>query len=135
MAKDSSIQDWRSTGRRKARRALFNARVTFKCVDCGRTTTEPPKDAPVFFDEIWPAKGRVLSPRSLQADHESKDLQNNAVEDLNWRCASCHKLADSKTSKGTSQKAGKVMDMFRTMLQPIAEQLCRMGCNDSRKLA
>ena len=113
MAKDENIIDWRSTGRRKARRALFNARVDFKCVGytdtsgkhhvCGKTTFASPKDAPSFFEEIWPSERRVLSPQALQADHESKDLQNNDIEDLNWRCSSCHKLADSQTQKGESR--------------------------------
>lgn len=102
MARDELIIDWRSTGRRKARRVLFNARVDFKCTDCGKTTKAPPKDAPIFFDEIWPYESRVLNPQSLQADHESKDYTNNNLEDINWRCASCHKKADMKTEKGVS---------------------------------
>jgi hypothetical protein len=102
VAKDEMIIDWRSTGRRKARRALFNARVDFCCVDCGRTTKVPPKDAPVFFDEIWPYESRVLNGQSLQADHESKDVTDNDVSDLNWRCASCHKKRDIQTGKGVS---------------------------------
>jgi hypothetical protein len=102
LARDELIIDWRSTGRRKARRALFNARVDFCCVDCGKTTKVPPKDAPVFFDEIWPYERRVLNGQSLQADHESKDVTNNNIEDLNWRCASCHKKQDMKTEKGVS---------------------------------
>lgn len=122
MASDDKILDWRSTGRRKARRALFNSRVEFKCVgytddkgtfhSCGKTTIEPPKDAPRHFDEIWPEENRVLSPQALQADHESKDLQNNAVEDLNWRCSSCHKMADKQTGKGESQKASDILDLL-----------------------
>ena len=122
MASDDKIKDWRSTGRRKARRSLFNARAEFKCVGytdsqnnhhgCGKTTIEPPKDAPNFFDEIWPQENRVLSSVALQADHETKDLQNNAIEDLNWRCASCHKLQDQQTSTGVAQNADKILDMF-----------------------
>jgi hypothetical protein len=96
---DGKIKDWRSTGRRKARSALFKARVMFKCVDCGRTSKEPPKDAPAWFEEIWPEENRVLE-YSLQADHETKDLTHNTIDKLNWRCAPCHKAQDSKTEKG-----------------------------------
>lgn len=117
---DSQIEDWRSTGRRKARRALFNAYIPFKCVGwtntltgkayvCGKTTREPPKDAPKHFDEIWPLESRVLNPQSLQADHESKDMQVNDIQDLNWRCASCHKYQDKQTAVGertVSQNTG-----------------------------
>jgi hypothetical protein len=96
---DGKIKDWRSTGRRKARSALFKARVEFKCVDCGRTSKQPPKDAPAWFQDIWPDTNRVLD-YSLQADHESKDLMHNTIDKLNWRCAKCHKEQDSKTGKG-----------------------------------
>lgn len=81
------------------------------CVDCGKTSREPPKDAPNFFEEIWPEEKRVLSSQ-LQADHESKDLTNNAVEDLNWRCPSCHKKADQKTESGVSQSQNEVYELF-----------------------
>ena len=113
MASDDKIIDWRSTGRRKARRALFRAGIEFKCVGytnesgvhmpCGKTTTEPPKDAPRNFDELWPSEKRVLSPQALQADHETKDLTVNDIEDLNWRCSSCHKLQDQQTEVGVTQ--------------------------------
>lgn len=102
MTKDETrIKDWRSTGRRKARRSLFQSYVPFKCEDCGKTSKKAPKDAPTWFDEIWPEEKRVLD-YSLQADHKSKDLTNNEVENLAWRCAPCHKLADNKTSVGES---------------------------------
>ena len=99
------IQDIRSTGRRRARRSLFNSRVDFCCVDCKRTSKEPPKDAPKWFEEIWPEENRVLD-YSLQADHLTKDLYENFEEDLVWRCARCHKESDSQTAKGESTIVG-----------------------------
>lgn len=109
MKDEGGIHDWRSTGRRKARKALFEAYVSFECVDCGKTNIEPPKDAPSWFEEIWPESDRVLrndknSAYSLQADHISKDYQNNEIENLVWRCPSDHKKADAKTQKGVAQK-------------------------------
>jgi len=107
---DERIIDWRSTGRRKARRALFNAFEPFKCVgytkkgikhECGKTSREPPKDAPVWFEEIWPRENRVLD-YSLQADHLTKDLTENDVAHLGWRCASCHRSSDAQTEIGES---------------------------------
>ena len=104
--------DWRSTGRRKARKALFEAYIPFACTDCGVTNMEPPKDAPTWFDEIWPEDNRSLrndknSAYGLQADHISKDYTNNEVENLVWRCPSDHKRADAKTEKGVAQRAIK----------------------------
>lgn len=108
MKNDDNIKDWRSTGRRKARRALFNSYAEFKCagyvergirVVCNKTSIEPPKDAPPWFDEIWPVENRVLD-YSLQADHETKDVTLNDESHLNWRCASCHKKQDQQTDKG-----------------------------------
>jgi len=103
---ESKIKDWRSTGRRKARRALFDARVPYACADCGVTSKEPPKELTdkqkLFFDEIWPEENRILD-YPLQADHESKDYQNNELEYINWRCSPCHRKADSKTGKGEAQ--------------------------------
>ena len=109
MKDESGIVDWRSTGRRKARKALFQSYAEFKCVDCGATNIEPPKDAPHWFDEIWPNEKRTLrnnenSAFGLQADHLSKDYQNNEVEFLEWRCPKHHKQADVKTKKGEAQK-------------------------------
>lgn len=101
MKNEDSIQDWRSTGRRRARKVLFNSFVSFECVDCGRTSKNPPKDAPSHFEEIWPSELRVLD-YSLQADHLTKDLTNNSEEVLAWRCNPCHKASDSKTEKGES---------------------------------
>lgn len=102
MTKDESkIKDWRSTGRRKARSTLFKARIDYKCVDCGRTSIEPPKDAPSWFAEIWPEEQRVLA-YSLQADHETKDYSANDLEQVNWRCQPCHKKHDAQTEKGES---------------------------------
>lgn len=116
MKDETRILDWRSTGRRKARKELFVNYVSFECVGytkpdgtkvkCGKTTIKPPQDAPPWFDEIWPESNRVLTPQALQADHETKDVTQNSIQDLNWRCASCHKLQDSQTAKGvqTTQK-------------------------------
>ena len=101
MKDEDRIIDWRSTGRRKARKELFTNYVEFKCVDCGRTSIKPPMDAPSWFDEIWPEENRVLD-YSLQADHESKDVTNNDINVLAWRCSPCHKKHDSQTGKGES---------------------------------
>lgn len=116
MKDETRVIDWRSTGRRKARRQLFLHRVDFCCVGyvkddnvipCGKTTTVPPQDAPSWFEEIWPSVQRVLNPQSLQADHETKDLTQNDIMHLNWRCASCHKLQDSQTEKGMATVSGE----------------------------
>lgn len=104
-------KDVRSTGRKRARAVLFNIRRPFFCVGyedpdgqhhpCGKTSQEPPKDAPSFFNEIWPEENRVLG-YTLQADHENKNLLDDDPANLNWRCASCHKLSDQQTEKGVS---------------------------------
>ena len=99
MKNEAHIRDWRSTGRRKARKELFASHVPFKCSICGKTSIEPPKDAPPWFDEIWPTDNRCLD-YSLQADNETKDLTNNDVSVLSWKCAPCHKESDSQTEKG-----------------------------------
>jgi len=100
---EDKILDWRSTGRRKARATLFKSYTSFECVDCGRTSLNPPKDAPPWFEEIWPVENRELQ-NSLQADHEGKDTQDNSIENLAWRCSSCHKLHDNQTEKGKSTR-------------------------------
>lgn len=107
MTRDESrILDWRSTGRRKARRALYSSYIPYECVGldeipCGKTSKEPPKDAPKHFEELWPAENRVLD-YQLQADHEDKDVTNNDISNLNWRCAFHHKMSDKRTGVGES---------------------------------
>lgn len=107
----SNVVDWRSTGRKRGRRTLFETRREFKCVGwengngthfpCSKTTKEPPPDAPSWFDDIWPEDERVLS--QLQVDHENKDYTDNDPANLNWRCASCHRNADNVTERGVSR--------------------------------
>lgn len=99
MKNEENVQDWRSTGRRKARKELFNAHVSYECADCKKSTISPPQDAPPWFEEIWPEENRVLASQ-LQADHETKDFTQNEVQYLNWRCPSCHKKQDLTTGKG-----------------------------------
>lgn len=120
----SKIVDWRSTGRREARRQLFRARVPFKCVgyrlpdgrrsNCGKTTIEPPKDAPAWFEDIWPEENRVLV--KLEADHESKDWTNNDLEHINWKCPSCHKKDDASTEKGQAQVTSQLFPTKRKVM-------------------
>src|SRR5215510_473934 len=104
MNLESRTGDYSSTGRRKARRELYKAFVPYQCVDCGKTSKEPPKDAPNYFDEIWPEENRVLDSQ-LQADHESKDYTNNELDYINWRCVSCHQKIDRTTAKGEPTKS------------------------------
>jgi len=101
------VVDWRSTGRKRGRRTLFESRRSFECVgvvelsiSCGKTTKEPPPDAPPWFEEIWPEEKRDLT--QLQVDHENKDYTDNDPANLEWRCASCHRLHDNLTETGVS---------------------------------
>lgn len=96
-----NVDDWRSTGRRRARRTLYRARRPYSCESCGLTVTIPPKDAPTYFDEIWPEEDRVLNSQ-LQANHKTKELTDNSEESIEWLCPSCHKIKDSQTEKGIS---------------------------------
>ena len=99
MKDESKIVDWRSTGRRIGRRALYAAYVEYKCQTCGRTVIEPPKDAPRWFEEIWPVERRELESQ-LQVQHISKDVTNNDLASIKWLCPSCHKIEDSTTEVG-----------------------------------
>jgi len=112
---DGQVQDWRSTGRRRARGILFDSRVDYACVGfndptthllvpCERTSMAPPKDAPRWFQDIWPEQNRCISSQ-LQADHLDKDVTHNTIENLVWRCPSCHKIQDQQTEKGMAQEA------------------------------
>lgn len=105
---ESKIKDWRSTGRRKARRTLYRAYVIYKCnyPGCGVTTKEPPSDAPAWFDEVWPKDKRELD-YPLQANHKTKDLTQNDESVLEWLCAPHHKLVDSQTEIGVSTMRGR----------------------------
>jgi len=99
MKNEDNIVDWRSTGRRKARRELFTSYTEYKCSSCSKSTKEPPKDAPTWFEEIWPEENRTLLSQ-LQANHLTKDVTINTIDFLEWLCPSCHKIKDSKTEVG-----------------------------------
>ena len=106
--KGDNIKDWRSTGRKRGRRALYEAKRPFVCagvealsITCSKTTKQRPTDAPDFFYELWPLKNRVLN--ALQVDHINKDFTDNDPSNLVWRCPSCHRLADNMSGVGESQ--------------------------------
>lgn len=106
----NQVQDWRSTGRKRGRRILYETRREFKCigvpelgVECGKTVVEPPPDAPSWFEDIWPEEMRVLT-STLQVDHLSKDYTDNDPANLEWACASCHRLSDNLTEPGVSKE-------------------------------
>ena len=98
---EDAIKDWRSTGRRKARRELYRNYIDYKCNVCGVTTKEPPKDAPKWFEELWPEERRELN-YQLQANHMTKDYTQNDIDVIEWLCEPCHKVKDSQTDKGVS---------------------------------
>src|SRR5215468_113203 len=98
---EDRIKDWRSTGRRKARRELYANYVDYKCAVCGVTAKEPPKDAPRWFEDLWPVERRELN-YQLQANHMTKDYTQNDIDVLEWLCEPCHKIKDSQTGKGES---------------------------------
>lgn len=104
------VQDERSTGRKRGRKALFESGREFKCVGvpeknivCGKTTAKPPPDAPRNFEDMWPEELRVLS--QLQVDHENKEWMDNDPANLEWRCASCHRIHDNMSGVGESTVA------------------------------
>lgn len=100
---DKEPKDLRSTGRKRARKVLFETERPYCCRICGVTTINPPPDAPANFEEFWPEARRELeSTYSLQAQHINKQLMDVDPVNLEWLCASCHKLEDSQTSKGVS---------------------------------
>lgn len=74
--------------------------VVEKELECNKTTRYPPPDAPRNFQELWPEEGRELT--QLQVDHENKDWTDNDPANLEWRCASCHRIHDNLTEKGVS---------------------------------
>lgn len=106
MKNDDEIKDWRSTGRRRARRVLFESYEPFECEYCKRTVKIPPMDAPPWFDEIWPEERRELT-STLQAQHKMKDYEQNDLSVLSWQCASCTKIEDMQTAKGESVLGNK----------------------------
>jgi len=93
------VVDWRSTGRKRLRKALFEEEVPYKCNQCGRTSVKPPPDAPPYFEDIWPEEKRVLA-YSLQANHINKDITDNDPANGEWLCALCHKALDSMSAVG-----------------------------------
>jgi len=93
------IKDWRSTGRKRARKVLFDEERPFMCEICSRTVIEPPPDAPEYFEELWPSAKRLL-PYTLQANHKNKDITDCDESNLQWLCSLCHKLLDRLTAKG-----------------------------------
>lgn len=112
---EDAIKDWRSTGRRRARRELFRNYVEYKCNVCSRTSLSPPKDAPKWFDELWPEERRELN-YPLQANHMTKDYTQNDIDVIEWLCEPCHKVKDSQTDKGESTVQREIPEPYQETL-------------------
>lgn len=104
--------DPRSTQRKRARKILFREEIPYICgaphyregaYFCKHSPTKLPENAPQTL-ELAPV-GMRIDGLALQANHISKDIMDNDLVNLEWLCASCHKLEDSKTGKGVSQKS------------------------------
>lgn len=95
-------KDPRSTQRRRARSALFKARVPYWCNDCGHGPKILPKDFPVGKIELPPRSLRDKN--QLQANHINKDIMDCDLVNLEWLCPSCHRIKDNMTGKGVSIK-------------------------------
>lgn len=102
--------DPRSTQRKRARKVMFNTGVPYICgspnfdttESCGRSPKELPKDAPKTLELAHPDKQFVSV--GLQVNHINKNIMDNDPANLQYLCASCHKVKDSKTEKGVSIK-------------------------------
>lgn len=109
-------KDPRSTQRKRARKVLFKSGRPYVCegyikydfeneistkVICGKSPKSLPPDAPKDL-ELAPVELRTVT--GLQADHENKNIMDNDLANLSWKCPSCHKISDSQTGKLVSTK-------------------------------
>lgn len=99
-------KDIRSTGRKRGRASLFKTRRRYSCTYCGVTCSIRPPDAPKNFEDFWPINefGISATKSALQCNHLNKNLLDVDPVNLEWACASCHKLIDQTTDKGISVK-------------------------------
>jgi hypothetical protein len=96
-------KDARSTGRKRGRQSLFRSGRAYRCADCWKkgVLTAPrtlPPDCPKSFTNFAPG---ILN-HTLQCNHINKNVLDNDTVNLEWLCATCHKLKDQQTSKGVS---------------------------------
>lgn len=106
----NNIKDPRSTGRKRARRTLFNTKRLYACQICGITSRLRPPEAPNNFEEFWPLESglseatllKTTTKSALQANHINKNVLDNDPANLEWLCPPCHKKKDLTTSVGES---------------------------------
>jgi hypothetical protein len=113
LPSEKEPMDPRSTQRKRARKVLFRLGVPYICGSphyrpegtwCKRSPTREqlPRDAPKDLELA--GEGKQYASVTLQANHISKNIMDNDEYNLEWVCPSCHKIEDSKTEKGVSQK-------------------------------
>lgn len=107
------MKDPRSTGRRRLRKALFDARIPFICNVCGHGPKQLPMDFPRSLMEEFefaPVGDRDKS--RLEANHINKDWWDNDESNGEWLCPSCHKKKDGQTEKGISVVDSDIADLL-----------------------
>lgn len=86
--------DARSTGRKRARKVLFESGRPFICAGCD------------WVPEGVSPKGEILDPvkltrsNNLDANHINKNILDNDPANLEWLCRTCHREKDRATDKG-----------------------------------
>lgn len=90
---DERIKDWRSTGRKRARRILLAlveaGEREYVCEECRHVPSIPYTETSRSGD-------------FLDANHKNKDWKDNDPANLEFLCRDCHYKKDRSTAKGVS---------------------------------
>lgn len=96
MKSNDDVKDPRSTGRKRARKVLFETGRPFLCEHCG------------YIPDGVNEQGEIVDPQALtrsnnlDANHKNKNILDNDPSNLEWVCRDCHYKLDRATEKGVS---------------------------------
>lgn len=88
MQNRDEVLDPRSTGRKRARKVLFETERPFKCERCG-SVPDGVSDAGEIIDVT-----KLDRSNNLDANHKNKDWLDNDPANLEWLCRVCHRKSD-----------------------------------------
>lgn len=122
MGEKADVKDVRSTGRKRARRALEQSGRPYACEcegECGSDACGVHTASDNRVQCGYTPENQSRSD-TLDANHKNKNWLDNDPANLEWLCRPCHRALDRRTEKGVMHEE-HINTMYGNMLEEIPD--------------